>query len=114
MLRGEVWWMEFDPAADSETRKTRPGTIVSDYSANCNLSRVIVMPLTSDTDRLYPGEARVSVACKDSKAMIDQIMKADKIPLKSKNDSLLKANLQAVELALHVQLASPIWSGVGT
>ena len=46
--------------------------------------------------------------------MIDQIMKADKIPLKSKNDSLLKANLQAVELALHVQLASPIWSGVGT
>ena len=55
MLRGEVWWVEFDPAVGSEIRKTRPGVIVSNNSANRNLARVIVVPLTSNTDRVYPG-----------------------------------------------------------
>ena len=55
MQRGEVWWVEFDPAVGSEIRKTRPGIIVSNNSANRNLSRVIVVPLTSNTERIYPG-----------------------------------------------------------
>ena len=108
MLRGEVWWIEFDPAVGSEIRKTRPGVIVSNNSANRNLNRVIVVPLTSNTERLYPGEARVSVAGKDSKAMADQIMTADKVRLKSRIDALSKADLNAVDLALRVQLALPI------
>lgn len=108
MLRGEVWWIEFDPAVGSEIRKTRPGVIVSNNSANRNLNRVIVAPLTSNTERLYPGEARVSVAGKDSKAMADQIMTADKVRLKSRIDALSKADLNAVDLALRVQLALPI------
>ena len=108
MLRGEVWWVEFDPAVGSEIRKTRPGIIVSNNSANRNLSRVIVVPLTSNTDRLYPGEARVAVAGKQNKAMADQLMTADKIRLKSMIDVLSKADLQAVDLALCVQLALAI------
>ena len=108
MLRGEVWWIEFDPAVGSEIRKTRPGVIVSNNSANRNLSRVIVVPLTSNTERLYPGEARVSVNGKNSKAMADQIMTADKVRLKSRIDALSKADLNAVDLALRVQLALPI------
>ena len=108
MLRGEVWWIEFDPAVGSEIRKTRPGVIVSNNSANRNLNRVIVVPLTSNTERLYPGEARVSVAGKDSKAMADQIMTADKVRLNSRIDALSKADLNAVDLALRVQLALPI------
>ena len=108
MLRGEVWWVEFDPSVRSEIRKTRPGIIVSNNSANRNLSRVIVVPLASNTDRLYPGEARVSVAGKQNKAMADQPMTASKIRLKAKIDALSKSDLQAVDLALHVQLALPI------
>ena len=108
MLRGEVWWVEFDPAIGSEIRKTRPGVVVSNNSANRNLGRVIVVPLTSNTERIYPGEARVSVAGKESKAMADQIMAADKVRLKSRIDVLSKADLSAVEMALRVQLALPI------
>ena len=77
MQRGEVWWVEFDPAVGSEIRKIRPGVIVSNNAANRNLSRVIVLPLTSNTERLYPGEARVNVAGTQSKAMADQLMSAD-------------------------------------
>ncbi len=108
MLRGEVWWVEFDPAVGSEIRKTRPGVIVSNNSANRNLARVIVVPLTSNTDRVYPGEARVSVAGQSSKAMADQIMTADKARLKSRIAALSKADMNAVELAVRVQLALAI------
>ena len=95
-------WVGFTPAVDSEIRKTRPGMIVSNNSSNRNLSRMIVVPPTSNTDRLYPGEARVSVAGKASKAMADQLMTADKVRLKSKIDVLPKADLLAVALAIRV------------
>jgi mRNA interferase MazF len=77
MKRGEVWWVEFDPALGTEIKKTRPAVIVSNDAANRNLARVVVVPLTSNTGRAYPGEALVSVAGQDSKAMADQIMAAD-------------------------------------
>jgi mRNA interferase MazF len=108
MLRGEVWWVEFDPAVGSEIRKTRRGVVVSNNSANRNLDSVIVVPLTSNTDTIYPGEARVAVAGKESKAMADQIMTADKVRLKSRIDVLSKTDLLGVEMVLRVQLALPI------
>ncbi len=46
MRRGEIWWVEFDPSVGSEIRKTRPAIIVSNDSANRNLARVVVVPLT--------------------------------------------------------------------
>ena len=107
MQRGEVWWVEFDPAVGSEIRKTRPGIIVSNNSANRNLSRVIVVPLTSNTERVYPGEARISLAGSKSKAMADQLMTADKVRLKSRIGELSKADMLAVEHAIRVQLALP-------
>ncbi len=74
MQRGEVWWVEFDPSIGSEIRKTRPAVIVRNDAANRNLSRVVVVPLTSSTGRQYPGEAVVTVGGQSSKAMADQIM----------------------------------------
>ena len=107
MKRGEVWWVEFDPAVGSEVRKTRPAVIVSNDAANRNLARVIVIPLTSNTTRLYPGEALVSVAGKQNKAMADQIMAADKTRLTSLLGSISKADLLEVEDAIKVQLGMP-------
>ena len=107
MLRGEVWWIEFDPAVGSEIRKRRPAVIVSNDSANRNLARVVVVPLTSNTGRQYPSEALVSVAGQSSKAMADQIMAADKSRLKSKLGSLSKADLLAVDDVIKVHLALP-------
>lgn len=105
MQRGEVWWVEFEPAVGSEIRKTRPAVIVSNDAANRNLARVVVVPLTSNTGRVYPGEAVVSIAGQESKAMADQIMAADKTRLKSLLGILSKADMGAVEDAIKVQLA---------
>jgi len=102
--RGEVWWVEFDPSVGSEIRKTRPALIVSNDAANRNLARVVVVPLTSNTGRQYPGEAVVSVDGQSSKAMADQIMAADKALLKSQLGTVNRADMQAVEDAIRIQL----------
>lgn len=107
MKRGEVWWVEFDPSIGSEIRKTRPAVIVSNDSANRNLARVIVIPLTSSAARQYPGEALVTVGTNRSKAMADQMMAADKSRLKSKLGSLSKADMQAVEDAIRIHIGLP-------
>ena len=105
MKRGEVWWVEFDPAVGSEVRKTRPAVIVSNDAANRNLARVVVIPLTSNTERQYPGEAIVSVNGKASKAMADQIMAADKARLKTQIGKVDKTDMQALEDAIRVHLS---------
>jgi mRNA interferase MazF len=47
MKRGEVWWVNFEPALGSEIRKKRPAVIVSNDVANTMMSRVQVVPVTS-------------------------------------------------------------------
>jgi mRNA interferase MazF len=104
MRRGEVWWVEFDPSIGSEIRKTRPAVIVSNDAANRNLRRIVAIPLTSGTSRVYPGEALVSLGGRESKAMADQIMAADKTRLKSRLGVLSREDIAKVEDAMKLHL----------
>lgn len=107
MKRGEVWWVEFDPSVGSEIRKTRPALIVSNDAANRHLQRVVVIPISSNTNHVYPGEALIMLDGKPGKAMADQIMAADKSRLKNQLGSLNKNELAAVEEAILVHLGLP-------
>ncbi|MET3106866.1 mRNA interferase MazF [Oxalobacteraceae bacterium GrIS 1.18] len=104
MKRGEVWWVEFDPAVGSEIRKTRPAVIVSNDDSNRHMPRVQVIPLTSSVDRIYPSETVVTLSGQKSKVMADQIMTADKRRLKSQIGNLTQADIRAVELVIKIQL----------
>ena len=78
--------------------------IVSNDAANRNLARVVVVPLTSNTTHLYPGEAMVSVAGARSKAMVDQIMAADKRRLENPIGVLSGTDMRALEAAIRTHL----------
>jgi mRNA interferase MazF len=102
--RGEVWWVSFDPSVGGEIQKTRPAIVLSNDAANTALNRVIVVPITSQVAKVYPGEALVTVNGEQRKAMADQIMIASKRRLKNKIGSLARADMIAVENAVLAQI----------
>jgi mRNA interferase MazF len=108
MNRGEVWWVDFEPSIGSEIKKIRPAVIVSNDTSNRYLSRVQIVPLTSNTGRLYPSEAIVSIAGKESKAMADQIMSVDKARLKNMLGTLSPADMKGLEKVIRIQLGIPL------
>jgi mRNA interferase MazF len=78
--------------------------IISNNSCNAFGARVVVLPLTSNVDSLYPGEALVTVKGKPSRALGDQIRSLDKSRLRSKIETLSQDEIAAVEEAVRITL----------
>jgi len=104
MKRGEVWWVDFDPAFGSETKKVRPAVVISNDASNTALSRVVVVPFTSNISRVYPGNVLVDVGGATGKLMADQIMTADKNRLKKYISVLSSADMIKVENTVRMHL----------
>jgi mRNA interferase MazF len=102
--RGEVWWVAFDPSVGGEIQKTRPALIVSNNGANVALNRLIVVPLTSQIAKVYPGQALVNLNGELRKAMADQLTTASKKRLRSKLGDLSSSDVAAVEGAILLHL----------
>jgi mRNA interferase MazF len=99
-----VWWVDFEPATGSEVRKTRPAVIVSNDASNGAMSQVQVVPVTSNTTRLYVFESRIEVKGAQGKAMADQIMTADKQRLKKRIGRVSLSEMLGIERAIRIQL----------
>jgi mRNA interferase MazF len=102
--RGEVWWVNFDPGIGTEVQKMRPAVIVSNNSANTYLTRVQVVPFTSNTINVYPSECVVSLKGKLCKAMSDQIKTVSTERCTTRIGSLSLLDMQAVEMVIKLQL----------
>lgn len=102
--RGEVFWVSLDPSVGGEVQKTRPAIIVSNDAANAVLNRLIVLPLSSKTDRLYPGEVLIQINSQISKAMSDQLTTISKIRLQKRITQITGEEMSRVEQAVLLQL----------
>jgi len=86
MRRGDICVIDLDSARGSEARKSRPAVIVSNDGANITATRlgrgvVTVVPMTSNTAKLYPFQVFLSAAdtglAVDSKAQAEQVRSVD-------------------------------------
>jgi mRNA interferase MazF len=106
--RGDVFWVNLDPVVGTEIRKTRPAVIVSNDSCNRYGARVVVLPITSNVDSLYPGEAMVDVKGRPGRALGDQIRSIDKRRLKARVSTLTADEMARVDEAIAVTLSLPL------
>jgi len=104
MIRGEIWWVSFEPSIGGEIKKQRPAIIISNNISNKYLNRVQVIPLTSRTGKLYPSEAYITVKGEKHKAMADQLTTVSKNRLLNRFGNIPDSELQDVERAVKIQL----------
>ena len=102
--RGDVFWVVLDPGLGTEIRKTRPAVVISNDSCNRYGSRVVVLPITSNVESLYPGEARIEVRGAPARVLGDQIRSIDRTRLRSRIGRLTKQELLSVENAVQITL----------
>lgn len=109
--RGDVYWVNLDPVVGTEIRKTRPAVIVSNDSCNRYGVRVVVVPITSNVDSLYPGEAHIEVKGRAGRALGDQIRSIDKRRLQARAGQLTAEEMARVDEALAITLNLPVVPG---
>ena len=104
MLRAEVWWVNFDPSLGGEIQKQRPAIIMSNDSANRHLNRLQVLPLSTKIDKIYPGEALITINGKQAKVIASQLTTVSKLRVSNKVGQLSPKDMQKVEQVVKLQL----------
>lgn len=114
MRRGEIYWVDLDPTIGGEIQKQRPVLIVSNNANNRVADTVTVVPITSNTTKVYPFEvfldAKVTGLSKNSKAQCHQVRTISKKRMKHANaigcvqDSLMGKINNALQLHLDLKM----------
>jgi mRNA interferase MazF len=82
----------------------RSAIIVSNDAANQALNRMLVVPLSSQIARVYPGEALVQLNGETRKAMADQLTTASKQRFRSRLGKISAEDMTKIEGAILLQL----------
>ena len=103
--RGNVYWVDLDPARGSEIRKMRPCVLVGATPINQARRTVVVVPLS--TVGKYRPPIVVPVTCLEKQvvAVCDQIRAVDKTRLIKKVGSLSKEDLETLDFGLRQVLS---------
>lgn len=103
--RGEIYWVDLEPTRGAETKKKRPGLIVSNDIGNEHSSVVQIAPITSKIKNIYPFEVQTKVADREAKIMLNQSRAVDKSRLFEKIGEVTPHTMRLVEDAIKVVFA---------
>ena len=84
----------------TEIKKTRPAIVVSPKEMSKFARRAIIVPLTSNTKKIYPFEALIKSTKKDSKACCDQIQTVSTERVIEKCGSISYLEIKNLDIAL--------------
>ena len=105
--RGELWWVDHDPAIGPEAAMTRPALVVSSEAMNKHARTAIICPLTSSVHRVYNFEVFIPQGDggldRDSKAQPQLLRAVDKQRLKRFIGRVSETTLELVTEAIAVQ-----------
>ncbi|HVK26152.1 MAG TPA: type II toxin-antitoxin system PemK/MazF family toxin [Actinokineospora sp.] len=113
MRRGDIHLVDLDPTQGSEANKTRPAVIVSNDAANAVAARtgrgvVTVVPITSNTDRIFPFQVLLPVACGlavASKAQAEQVRSVATTRIRKRIGRVTPELLTRIDEALRIHLS---------
>lgn len=103
--RGDIYWVNLDPAIGSEIKKKRPCVIIGATPINEARRTVVVVPLSSAGKPRPP--LNVPIKCQERQvvAVCDQIRAVDKSRLIEKIESSSKEDILELEKGLRQILA---------
>jgi len=104
LRRGEVWWVQLDPARGAEIKKTRPCVIVSSNDANDRRLTVMVVPFSTSPNQHPPFSVNVHCAGKKVSAIVDQTRAVTKERFLNREEIMLPEAVAAIERALAILL----------
>ena len=102
--RGEIWWVDFDPARGGEIRKMRPAVVITADGLNRARRTVVVVPLSTGPQPRPPIVVPTPSAGARSVAICDQLRAVDKGRLSDSVGTLSADDLRAVEDGLRRSL----------
>ena len=105
--RGEIWWINLDPAVGREIKKRRPCVVLSANEINRFRATPVVFPLSSSPQAAPPVVLALPSAGKDSVAVVDQIRAVDKKRFVSRAGNLSESDLRQLEVATKQVLQLP-------
>src|SRR5262245_37624308 len=95
--RGDIWWVNMDPAQGSEIRKTRPAAIITADALNRARRTVVIVPLSTGPAPRPPIVVATPSAGSESVAVCDQLRAVDKRRLTRPSGRLSTTDLHSIE-----------------
>lgn len=102
--RGEVWWVEVDPARGSEMQKTRPCVVITADSVNPWRNTHVVVALSNTSPKRWPLYVPVPSVGPGTQAVIDQLRAIDKSRFRTRKGVVDAKDMQQIDAALRVVL----------
>ncbi len=107
--RGDIYLVDFEPALANQANKQRPAIIVTNNTANIKGSSVVVIPLSGNTQTVYPFQ----VLLPTNYTNLDQDSKAQTELIRSVSRERLLKRLGGVPEELMLDVDSSIGLHLG-